>query len=440
MRDLGLSSNDISDVSPLADLTNLRRMNVWGNDIGDISPLSELINLEYLKLDRNKIEDISPLSGLVSLNNLILSFNDITDISALSGLNNLRELWLDGNDISDISPLASLTSLVSLNLSLNDITEIAALSGLTELTTLYLRGNLLDDSSTGRHIAALESNGVTVHYHAHVKGDYDIELVFTDDFSERQRKVLSYVARRWMAVIAEDVPDYEFAQGWSGTCGDVSYEIPAGERIDDLRIYMSTNQVAGITGYGGPHVLRQEIHLPVLGCMSFNLDNANLLITGLHEIGHVLGFGTIWDELDLVHELDGDTHFSGSLAIAAFDEAGGANYSDAKVPVQKMDGSHWRFPELRDELMGPHGGAFLSAITVQSLADLGYGVNIAQADDYFLPNVSTAAVRSRDLSTAEPVSALEPSHHDPHQFFGDLEPRSVHVVDKFGNVVRVIER
>ena len=145
--------------------------------------------------------------------------------------------------------------------------------------------------------------------------------------------------------------------------------------------------------------------------MSFDLTVANLLITGLHEIGHVLGFGPIWDELGLIQELDGDTHFSGPLAIAAFDEAGGANYTGAKVPVQRMDGAHWRQSELPDELMGPTGGSALSAITVQSLADLGYGVDVTQADSYTLPSAASAQAGSISTAAAMTIDGEDGLQH-----------------------------
>ena len=38
--------------------------------------------------------------------------------------------------------------------------------------------------------------------------------------------------------------------------------------------------------------------------------------------------------------------------------------------------------------MTPYGGDTLSAITVQALADLGYHVDVTQADDYTLPGAS----------------------------------------------------
>ena len=65
--------------------------------------------------------------------------------------------------------------------------------------------------------------------------------------------------------------------------------------------------------------------------------------TILHEMGHVLGIGTIWDRLGLLRNPASDTeapdtHFSGRLAIDAFNEAGGTGYRGAKVPVENMGG------------------------------------------------------------------------------------------------------
>ena len=97
-----------------------------------------------------------------------------------------------------------------------------------------------------------------------------------------------------------------------------------------------------------------------------------------------------------------DTHFSGANAIAAFNAAGGTSYTGAKVPVENTLGGsgsrdkHWRESVLDDELMTPRIGSAahpLSAITIQSLADIGYRVDAAQADAYIVPG-SQAATRT----------------------------------------------
>ena len=369
LRELTLSHGNIADISALAQLTGLTGLWLWENQVEDISALAGLTDLTGLSLGKNNINDISALAGLTNLTELFLNDNNITGVSPLSGLTNLTFLNLASNNITDVSPLSGLTNLRELNLSANNITDISPLSGLINLQDLDLRGNP---------------------YETLPKGDFDIELVLLDEFTESEKSVLQYVARRWMAVITEDLPDYEFGEGWSGRCGSQSIEISAGDRIDDLRIYVKKERLSvGTLGFGGPMVVREATHLPVLGCMGLDLSHANLLITGLHETGHVLGVGSLWTELGYFQNpSDGDQHFNGPLAIAAFDAAGGRSYTGPKVPVE---GGHWRGGVFGDELMTPTGTGALSAITVQSLADLGYGVDITQADPYTLPTPAQAS-------------------------------------------------
>ncbi len=415
---LSVIATNTSDLSPLSDLTNLTSLRLSHNKIADVSPLSGLTNLTELNFWENQIEDISPLSGLTNLTQLGLGLNNVSDISALSGLTNLTQLGLNDNNITDISPLAGLTNLTFLNLAFNNIEEISALSGLTSLMELNLAANSITDTSPLSGLTNLRDLDLRGNpYETLPKGDFDIELVLLDDFTESEKNVLQYVARRWMAVITEDLPDYEFTQGWSGQCGDQSYVIPSGERIDDLRIYVSTFIGRGVHGRAGLHVLREETHLPVLGCMSFDLSHANLLITGLHEIGHVLGFASeVWSEFGFYQNPpNGDNHFNGPLATAAFDDAGGRDYEGAKVPLQTGE-SHWRLPVLDGELMAPYGGGTLSAITLQSLADLGYGVDISQADAYTLPGANAgkavAKITAYQPSALGPVLDVTRAHPD----------------------------
>ena len=74
---LDLSSHKISDLSPLAQLTNLRELYLSYNQIRDLSPLSQLTNLKFLFLESNQIGDLSPLSQLTNLTWLFVGENPI---------------------------------------------------------------------------------------------------------------------------------------------------------------------------------------------------------------------------------------------------------------------------------------------------------------------------------------------------------------------------
>ena len=258
--------------------------------------------------------------------------------------------------------------------------------------------------------------------------DFDIELVFLDDhFAESQKRVIRYAARRWMSILREDLPDYTFSQGW-----EEILPIPSGERIDDLRIYVKVADLdPNVGGMAGLSVLR-ETHLPIVGYIVFNVSlgpfNPELLYTALHEIGHVLGLGIgmAWSASGFLQDSSDDPHFNGPLAIAAFDDAGGRDYTGAKVPVEP-DGWHWRIPVVNNELMSPGGRNHkLSAITIQALADLGYGVDVTQADPYTL------------YAAAAKVAAFHPQA-EPQLMCGfGTEQEPIYVVDPQGRIIRTL--
>ena len=104
-----LEGNPISDVSPLADLVELRILNMAGCQISDIRPLANLTCLESLHLHSNQIEDITPLANLTKLTDLWLVDNQITDVRSLEKLTLLEELRIHRNLIVDYSPLRTLS-------------------------------------------------------------------------------------------------------------------------------------------------------------------------------------------------------------------------------------------------------------------------------------------------------------------------------------------
>ncbi len=189
LKRLDLRGNNIANISHLARLTNLTWLELWDNRISDLSPLSELTNLTELTLGGNSISNLSPLAGLPNLATLLLQSNSSSNLSPLAGLTNLTRLGLAGNGISDLSPLAGLTNLATLGLHGNGISDLSPLAGLTNLTKVVLRynrisdlsslvanmglgnggtvkvqGNPLSYQSIHTHIPALQNRGVTVEF------------------------------------------------------------------------------------------------------------------------------------------------------------------------------------------------------------------------------------------------------------------------------------
>jgi outer membrane protein assembly factor BamB len=120
IRGLAFHGEQITDVTPLAKLTNLNHLNLTKNKIIDVTSLQNLKNLEGLLLGRNQITDLTPLAHLTKLRTLHIDVNEqITDIASLAALTNLRDLNLEYCPVNDFRPLFKLVNLTSLHLGNN---------------------------------------------------------------------------------------------------------------------------------------------------------------------------------------------------------------------------------------------------------------------------------------------------------------------------------
>ncbi len=157
----------VSDLSPLAGLTNLRTMyfNVTKN-ISDLSPLAGLVNLRTMHFSDGNVSDLSPLAGLTNLDDLLIFSSPISDLSSLAGLTSLERITIGGAEISDLTPLAGLTHLELLKINGNKISNLSPLAGLTGLNHLNLERNDISDISplaklTGLNHLNLKRNDIS---------------------------------------------------------------------------------------------------------------------------------------------------------------------------------------------------------------------------------------------------------------------------------------
>ena len=235
---------------------------------------------------------------------------------------------------------------------------------------------------------------------------FNIGVRFLNPPTASQRQAFSEARLRWEAAITQDIED-GLLNAPAGTCGTSSPAV--NQSVDDVLILVSLVPIdgaGGVLGGAGPCWIRDPGSLTIMGSMQFDTADLDMLEADgflsnviLHEMGHVLGIGTLWAiqgflaDPSLPPATGTDPHFTGSQGVAAFDDVGGLAYVDgAKVPVENSGGpgtadGHWRESVLRSELMTGFIGAGnspLSIVTLASLADQGYGVDIAAADSYSL--------------------------------------------------------
>jgi hypothetical protein len=232
---------------------------------------------------------------------------------------------------------------------------------------------------------------------------------------------------RWQRVIADSVGSIPIKLA-AGACD--SSQPALDETVKDLLILVHVRRITdtvpgqAILGESGPCLVRNPGNLPILGVMSLNSTTlASLAANGMlgdvieHEMAHLLGFGTVWDLDHLLNDsTTSDPWFAGPDAEAAFRKAL-PSYTDKVVPVEAGGGagttlSHWRESVMTNELMTGFlnpGGNPLSAVTIESMADLGYTVDASAADPWPTPGSGVSA----DVAGRPAAPPLHTTLHGP---------------------------
>ena len=286
-----------------------------------------------------------------------------------------------------------------------------------------------------------------------VLSGYNIDVRFLSSVTVAQKEAFDSATAHWQRLIFGDVTDIPFTSP-AGAC--LGNEPAMNETIDDIVIFATLDSIdgpGGILGMAGPCYIRLSNNQPLLGVMRFDTADVGPLITAgkfdevvLHEMGHVLGFGTVWspsfDNL-LVGGGGSDPHFIGIQATSAFNRSGGTSYTAGqKVPVENClppttcpgggagtRDSHWRKTVFGPELMTgflSSGVTPLSVVTVAAMGDEGYQVNYAGADSYAL-SLAAAMLRAQGATTEIHMS-------------DDILRLPIRVVNERGRVMRVVRQ
>jgi len=266
-----------------------------------------------------------------------------------------------------------------------------------------------------------------------VVGQFTIQLQYFGNYTPTATEQAAFdsAVAKWQRIIYRHL-------GGTVTVLDTTQACGAGEPkintpVTDVLILASFDSIDGpgqTLAEAFPCYLRLSNAQTVLGVMKFDTADVGGLISSgqlnevvLHEMNHVLGFGTLWSLagspfpdpncLQLPSNPPGtllDTYFSCATgthnALAEFDSVGGNSYTGAgqtvggnKVPVENCANSpyvsptcgigtvnsHWRETVLGNELMTGFINAGTNPLSVVSVAaeqDLGYTVNYDAADPY----------------------------------------------------------
>lgn len=240
---------------------------------------------------------------------------------------------------------------------------------------------------------------------------FTIDLRLLTAMTANQRDAFVTAALRWMKVITGGLSSVTISPGTVNTnsCGTGTPAF-SGD-VQNVIIWaqvVSIDGPGGILASSGPCVHRKPSFIPAIGSMRFDAaDLANLDTSGrmvevvTHEMAHVLGFGTEWDNKGLTSGQGGsDPTYIGAAGLGLWPTFT-MNYAGTPIPIENSGGSgtvgaHWRknntpsqptTPIFGTELMTGYIEASgiqmpLSKLTIAVLQDLGYTVDYSQADSY----------------------------------------------------------
>jgi hypothetical protein len=303
------------------------------------------------------------------------------------------------------------------------------------------------------HIAIVSSGAFSATLTATVASDFNVDLRFYGPApSGEAAAAFLEAAARVKATIIGDIPDVDLPTLRNNAGLDISGCGPSGtvvnEVIDDVIIYASVVPIDGlgkVVASAAPCVIRGQSRMAMIGVMKFDVADIGDLISShhlgdviLHEMLHVVGFGTIWTDsrrpggILLTGGGTDNPRFTGSLGISACGSAGGTGACNGGVAVEGLPfgpgtaDAHWRESIFDTEVMtgfietADIPMAF-SAMTIQSLADAGYIVNLSAGDLYFVPlsaslsgpgRESRSAIAGQDVQweiVGEPMLEISPS-------------------------------
>ena len=234
-------------------------------------------------------------------------------------------------------------------------------------------------------------------------GQFTITLRFINPPTATQESRFTAARTKWEGIISGDVPDVT-GHIPARSCGN-TFKTPVFDgTIDDILIDVLLQPIDGpgaVLGAAGPCLIRGADNLTAYGFMFFDTADLDRLEqlgffdeVVVHEMGHVLGFGSLWsfNRTLLTGVGTTDPRFTGPLAIAAYDKLGGSG----TVPVEGDQGGagtlnrHWDeatfFNELMTGFLNSSATANpLSDLSVAAMGDLGYVVNLGSGDKYQLP-------------------------------------------------------
>ena len=156
VKSVNLTQVQVDELDPciFPKLTGVHDIFLGKGDLTDLTPLATLSQVVSLRATGNQVADITPLARMVHMDRLDLSHSVVSDITTIGQMTDLTELSLDDTTVNDIAPLAKLTKLEHLSIRNTGVKDLKPLLGLKKLKSLDVGGSPIEDTHVLDPLAA----------------------------------------------------------------------------------------------------------------------------------------------------------------------------------------------------------------------------------------------------------------------------------------------
>lgn len=214
---LNLSETNVADLTPIRNLTELVELNLSRTKVFDLTPLNYASKLERLNINHTEIRSIAVLEKMTALQNLEMEFTHVIDFEPISALTNLRNLHLEGTAMGSLSPIQEMTQLLELNIAKTPVQDLSPLKGLGSLATLNVDSTLIRNLEPLRELQNLEvlrANYTFISDLSPLKKLPNLKSVYCDQTSVNKTVADAFMASSPKVLIIYDSKDL---QAWWNT-------------------------------------------------------------------------------------------------------------------------------------------------------------------------------------------------------------------------------
>lgn len=214
---LNLSETNVADLTPIRNLTDLVELDLSRTKVFDLGPLNYASKLERLNINHTEIRSVAVLEKMTALRNLEMEFTHVIDFEPISALTNLQNLHVEGTAMGSLAPIQALTQLLELNISKTPVQDLSPLKDFSGLVTLNVDSTLIRNLGALSNLQSLEvlhANYTFISDLSPLKKLPKLERVYCDQTSVNKRVADAFMATNPKVLVIYDSKDL---QAWWNT-------------------------------------------------------------------------------------------------------------------------------------------------------------------------------------------------------------------------------